>query len=190
MRETLPQVLDHHPAGALVVSLYDDTVSYVNPAAKKIFPSLAEDEKMAEAVHDLALSTGIHIGWGPGVAQTLSSHADEWVIHHSALGGGMWAIATRMPDIDSYPPSAILTLQPGAALDDARIGATQVHINVALAARLAVLLDESARDMRMAYNLVSQASERIATLQRDLVTSMSEYANPAPLAIIQIQRGA
>lgn len=176
MRETLPQVLDGHPAGAVVVSLFDQTVTYINRKAAAFFPGIEQAEKITDAIPNFDARQ----------LSVLADQQDEWVI---AQADDHVFIATRMPDVESYPPSAILTVHAAPMTDSSRVTMTEVHINIAFVARQSVLFDEAARDMRMALSLVHQVSDRVETLRNDLIQSMAMIANPTPIVFIEKRPG-
>jgi len=174
MRRTLPRVLDNLAGGALVVSMFDHTVFYANPLALAFLPEAVPDAPMDDVIHAFARRYGL-IRHPHQAAMRQITEDQPIVVEWLAIGRGLWLVATRMDEVQGFPPSAILTYHTGPNTDDERLEAVGEHMTTAFAARVAVQLDETASDIAMAMNLLTQSHQRTSTLTEALVELVTQY---------------
>lgn len=176
MRENLPRILDHATEGTMVASLYDDSIVYVNPIAQRYFPGAAEGVLMTEMIASIARHDGYISSIRNSSFQAFKDDPGLTITaEHTPIRGGMWVIGSRLPEVAGFPPTAIFTYRIGPKTDACRVEAFAQHTRTALAARIALELDESKRDINNAMTMLLQAHGRVDALTEALVSAASSW---------------
>lgn len=174
VRENLPRILDHAMDGAVVVSLYDDTVVYSNPIARTFFPHAIEDAPLTDVLTDMARREGYITSLETSGYGALKADPElAFAVNHLPIRGGLWNIGSRLPEVSGFPPTAIFTFTAGDK--QARVPAFSSHVRTALGARIALELDETKRDIVNALLMLTQANKRVESLTEALVSAATSY---------------
>lgn len=179
MRQSLPRVLAQVER-ALVVSLYEDRrLIHVNPAMERFIPGVHEEITMDEAFVAWEKIYGTSPK-GRIQLDQLNAPLDTTAVWYDNLGG-LWVIASRLPDMVSFPPCAILTIHSGERFHEAN--ARRVHRPIAFSAALGLEIDEAARELEVGSQMIAQAHSRLRSLADTLVDHESR------LYAVQVEEG-
>lgn len=166
MEATLTRVLADVER-AIVVSLHDTKrVIFANPAMQRWLPGVHPDMAMDDFSQHVSYVYEQRRPTGVSVVHALSAPGDT-AARFTKMLGGIWVLASHLPYVEAYPPSALVTFHRGNDSQESK--AWRVHRPIAYITCLALEIDEAKRELEIGSQMVVQAHARISKMADGLV---------------------